>query len=305
MEASKWPQPFTQPSDQRGRGEVQAADRCEVALDLSGTATRESAHHGGAPLRLCDDGLERRSNSLVPRDDKLGRQTASPKERVVFIERGAVVAVPFSTLQRQKRFRVEVGEPSLDVRWRRGDASSLDAGSVAEGREVGAAEVREGERLVAFDESEVCNDAATSNSTATVGVSSAAQRVPAPSKTSATGSPCSANSCTVLSALAARPMSAWASVSARRRIAAFAMTCLLRRWVRTRTRRPPFSMRELAWSFSNARIRDARQLHRHGAPPHLTKRPNAVDERTVLKWKEQAHSSSESREPAVSAAERS
>jgi hypothetical protein len=76
-----------------------------------------------------------------------------PKERVVFIERGAdAVAVPFSTLQRRKRIRVEVGGRSLVVRWRTGVASSLDAGNVADGRDVGAAEVREGERLVAFDE---------------------------------------------------------------------------------------------------------------------------------------------------------
>jgi hypothetical protein len=76
-----------------------------------------------------------------------------PKERVVFIERGVdAVAVPFSTLQRRKRIRVEVGGRSLVVRWRTGVASSLDAGNVADGRDVGAAEVREGERLVAFDE---------------------------------------------------------------------------------------------------------------------------------------------------------
>jgi Protein of unknown function (DUF3179) len=76
-----------------------------------------------------------------------------PKERVVFIERGAdAVAVPFSTLQRRKQVRVEADGRSLVVRWRAGVASSLDAGSVADGRDVGAAEVREGERLVAFDE---------------------------------------------------------------------------------------------------------------------------------------------------------
>jgi Protein of unknown function (DUF3179) len=76
-----------------------------------------------------------------------------PKERVVFIERGGeAVAVPFSTLQRQKRIRLEVGGRSLVVRWRAGVASSLDSGSVADGRDVGTAEVREGERLVAFDE---------------------------------------------------------------------------------------------------------------------------------------------------------
>jgi Protein of unknown function (DUF3179) len=76
-----------------------------------------------------------------------------PKERVVFIERGTeAVAVPFSTLQRQKRLRVEVGGRSLVVRWRPGVASSLDSARVADGRDVGAAEVHDGERLVAFDE---------------------------------------------------------------------------------------------------------------------------------------------------------
>ena len=76
-----------------------------------------------------------------------------PKERVVFIERGGeAVAVPFSTLQRQKRVRVEIAGRSLEVRWRSGVASSLDSGSVADGRDVGAVEVREGERLVVFDE---------------------------------------------------------------------------------------------------------------------------------------------------------
>jgi hypothetical protein len=76
-----------------------------------------------------------------------------PKERVVFIERGGeAVAVPFSTLQRQKRVEVEIAGRSLEVRWRSGVASSLDSGSVADGRDVGAAEVREGERLVSFDE---------------------------------------------------------------------------------------------------------------------------------------------------------
>jgi hypothetical protein len=81
-------------------------------------------------------------------DDRL-----APKERVVFIERGGeAVAIPFSTLQRRKRVEVELAGRVLVVRWRGGVASSLDAASVAEGRDVGAAEVRDGERLVAFDE---------------------------------------------------------------------------------------------------------------------------------------------------------
>jgi Protein of unknown function (DUF3179) len=76
-----------------------------------------------------------------------------PKERVVFVERGdEAVAIPFSTLQRQKRVLVEVAGRSLVVRWRAGVASSLDSGTVAAGRNVGAAEVRENGRLVAFNE---------------------------------------------------------------------------------------------------------------------------------------------------------
>jgi Protein of unknown function (DUF3179) len=82
------------------------------------------------------------------KDDRL-----PPKERVVFIDRGSdAVAIPFSVLQRKKRMRVVVGGRSLVVRWRAGIASSLDTARVAEGRDVGAAEVRDGERLVAFDE---------------------------------------------------------------------------------------------------------------------------------------------------------
>jgi Protein of unknown function (DUF3179) len=81
-------------------------------------------------------------------DDRL-----PPKERVVFIERaGEAVAIPFSTLRRLKRVQVDVAGHRLVVRLRGGVASSLDSGSVAAGRDVGAAEVRENGRLVAFDE---------------------------------------------------------------------------------------------------------------------------------------------------------
>jgi hypothetical protein len=80
-------------------------------------------------------------------DDRL-----PPKERVVFIERsGAAVAVPYQVLRRRKVVRVEIAG-RLVVRWRAGVASSLDQGSVADGRDVGAADVREAGRLVAFDE---------------------------------------------------------------------------------------------------------------------------------------------------------
>jgi hypothetical protein len=81
-------------------------------------------------------------------DDRL-----PPKERVVFIERGGrAVAVPFTTLRRRKRMKVEVAGHTFVVRWRAGVASSLESKSVAAGRDVGAAEVRENGRLVAFDE---------------------------------------------------------------------------------------------------------------------------------------------------------
>ena len=76
-----------------------------------------------------------------------------PKERVVFIERGdEAAAVPFSLLRERKVVRVAVGGSRLVVRWREGVASSLDQGTVAGGRDVGAAEVWEHGRLVAFDE---------------------------------------------------------------------------------------------------------------------------------------------------------
>jgi hypothetical protein len=81
-------------------------------------------------------------------DDRL-----PPKERVVFIERGdEALAVPFSVLRVRKVIRVEVGGRRLVVHWRAGVASSLDRGSVADGRDVGAAEVREAGALVAFDQ---------------------------------------------------------------------------------------------------------------------------------------------------------
>jgi hypothetical protein len=76
-----------------------------------------------------------------------------PKERVVFIERGAeAVAVPFSTLAKRRELRVSIGGHELVVRWRPDVRSPLDEVAVGEGREVGAAEVREDGRLVAFDQ---------------------------------------------------------------------------------------------------------------------------------------------------------
>jgi hypothetical protein len=81
-------------------------------------------------------------------DDRL-----SPKERVVFVEtRGEAVAVPYSTLARRKTVQVELNGRELVVRWRGGVASALDADAVAGGRDVGAAEVTEGGKPVAFSE---------------------------------------------------------------------------------------------------------------------------------------------------------
>jgi hypothetical protein len=75
------------------------------------------------------------------------------KERVIFLERGdEAVAIAFSTLRRHKVLRVKVGGRMLVARWRAGVASSLDQGTVAGGRDVGAAEVLEQGKLVAFDE---------------------------------------------------------------------------------------------------------------------------------------------------------
>jgi Protein of unknown function (DUF3179) len=81
-------------------------------------------------------------------DDRL-----APKERVVFIERGdEAVAVPFSSLREKRVVRVEVGGSRLIVRWRPGLMSSLDEAEIVAGRDMGAAEVREGGRLVRFDQ---------------------------------------------------------------------------------------------------------------------------------------------------------
>jgi hypothetical protein len=81
-------------------------------------------------------------------DDRL-----PPKERVVFVERAAeAVVVPFSSLREKRVVRIEVGGSKLLVRWRPGVASSLDRAEIAGGRDTGTAEVREGGRLVSFDQ---------------------------------------------------------------------------------------------------------------------------------------------------------
>lgn len=81
-------------------------------------------------------------------DDRL-----APKERVVFIERGGdAVVIPYSTLERRPTLEVVGGGERLRVRWRPGVASALDSSEIAEGRSVGAAEVRAKGRLVPFEE---------------------------------------------------------------------------------------------------------------------------------------------------------
>ncbi len=81
-------------------------------------------------------------------DDRL-----PPKERVVYIERGKdAVVVPFSVLERKRELEVEVGGEQLVVRWRKGVASALDSGEIEQGRDVGAAEVVSGGKLVPFDQ---------------------------------------------------------------------------------------------------------------------------------------------------------
>lgn len=81
-------------------------------------------------------------------DDRL-----SPKERVVFVERGGEsVAIPLSTLARRRTLRLEVGGRELEFRYRGEVASALDDAAVSRGRSVGSVEVREDGKLVAFDQ---------------------------------------------------------------------------------------------------------------------------------------------------------
>jgi hypothetical protein len=111
--------------------------------------TGHSRPYGQNPYEGYD---EARSGPIFPSahadDDRL-----SPKERVVFFERGSeAVAVPFSTLAERRVVRVEVGGHGLVVRWRPGVASALDSPLISLGRDVGSAEVRENGRLVEFDQ---------------------------------------------------------------------------------------------------------------------------------------------------------
>jgi len=81
-------------------------------------------------------------------DDRL-----SPKERVVFVERGdEAVAIPFAVLEKRRVVRIVVDGHRLVVRWRGGVSSPLDSDAVGKGRDIGAAEVFEEGKLIAFDE---------------------------------------------------------------------------------------------------------------------------------------------------------
>ena len=78
-----------------------------------------------------------------------------PKERVVYIERGDdAVAVPLSWLAQKKRVVVELGGERLEVVFTGTASSALDSAAIAEGRQVGSAEVCSltTGRLVPFDQ---------------------------------------------------------------------------------------------------------------------------------------------------------
>jgi hypothetical protein len=81
-------------------------------------------------------------------DDRLTAMT-----RVVYVERGdEAVVVPLGTVAREKTVRVEVGDELVVVRWRRGVASALDSGEIAQGREIGSASVTVEGQPVPFHE---------------------------------------------------------------------------------------------------------------------------------------------------------
>jgi hypothetical protein len=70
-------------------------------------------------------------------DDRL-----PPKERVVYVEvSDAAFAVPFSSLVEKGTVTIETDEGDVVVRWRPGVASALESGTIAGGRDVGAADV--------------------------------------------------------------------------------------------------------------------------------------------------------------------
>jgi hypothetical protein len=111
--------------------------------------TGHSRPYGENPYEGYDDVA---SSPIFPTrnqdDDRL-----PPKERVVFLERqGEAAVIPYSTLKRRRVIRLVVGGHRFVVRWRPEVTSALDSAAIAKGRSVGAAEVREDGKLVAFDE---------------------------------------------------------------------------------------------------------------------------------------------------------
>ncbi len=81
-------------------------------------------------------------------DDRL-----PPKERVVYLEgEREAVAIPFSVLRERREVAVELEGRELVVRWAPGVASSLGDATIADGADVGAAQVLEEGRPVAFHE---------------------------------------------------------------------------------------------------------------------------------------------------------
>jgi Protein of unknown function (DUF3179) len=114
--------------------------------------SRDTGHdrpYGANPYECYDD-VD--SSPLFPVANA-GDERLPPKERVVFVERGDdAVVVPYSALERKPAVRVVVGGEQLVVRFRHGPVSALDTPAIAEGREVGAAEVLRDDRLVEFEE---------------------------------------------------------------------------------------------------------------------------------------------------------
>lgn len=77
-----------------------------------------------------------------------------PKERVVFIERGKErIVVPFAVLAEKKKIEVKIAGERLEVTWKAGTRSALDAGDIASAKDVGTATVRSADtgELVVFD----------------------------------------------------------------------------------------------------------------------------------------------------------
>jgi Protein of unknown function (DUF3179) len=114
--------------------------------------TRDTGHvrdYGSNPYTGYDDAA---SPPIFPArgadDDRL-----QPKERVVYIEIGAeAAAVPYSAFARKRTVRLELGGRMVEVRWRSGVTSALDSPAIADGRDVGAAEVLVNGRPAPFSE---------------------------------------------------------------------------------------------------------------------------------------------------------